>query len=220
MKALVELFLSGGPVMFFIAGISLVAWYLALRAWVVAGFLRKRFEKINVPLLQTPLHERRDERDEERIVYRPSSIVHRAIDCGDYRSLCFGMESQTTRLKGTLWLIGTLAAVLPLLGLLGTVLGMLISFEVIQLHGTGQPRLLAGGIGQALMTTQAGLWTAVPVLFFHHIIRGRVRLISNEMEVLSHVMQTRFADRKPDGPTEAPTERMSDHREANHTGGF
>ena len=212
MAPLVELFSSGGPVMFFIAGISLVAWYLALRAWVVAGFLRKRFEKINVPLLQTPLNHYNRARPAQRVSNCPG-------DCGDYRSLCFGMESQTTRLKGTLWLIGTLAAVLPLLGLLGTVLGMLISFEVIQLHGTGQPRLLAGGIGQALMTTQAGLWTAVPVLFFHHIIRSRVRLISNEMEVLSHVMQTRFADRKPDGLTEAPTERMSNHCEANHTGG-
>ena len=66
---------------------------------------------------------------------------------------------------------------------------MLASFEVIQIHGTGQPRLLAGGIGQALMTTQAGLLTAVPVLFFHHVIRNRVRLIRNEMEILSHADQ-------------------------------
>ena len=65
-------------------------------------------------------------------------------------------------------------------------LGMLASFEVIQLHGTGQPRLLAGGIGQALITTQAGLLTAVPVLFFHHVIRNRVRSIQNETEMLSH----------------------------------
>ena len=212
MAPLVELFSNGGPVMFFIAGISLVAWYLALRAWVVASSLRKRFEKLNFPLLQTTLNNYNGAQWARRLSDWPG-------DSGDYRSLCFGVESQTTQLKRTLWLIGTLAAVLPLLGLLGTVLGMLISFEVIQLHGTSQPRLLAGGIGQALMTTQAGLWTAVPVLFFHHIIRSRVRLISNEMEVLSHVMQTRFAHRNPDGLTETPTEHMSDNHEANYTGG-
>jgi biopolymer transport protein ExbB len=213
MKALVELFLSGGPVMFVIAGISLMAWYLAVRAWVAAGSLRKRFQKANLPLLQTTLNNYNGAQWARRLSDWPGNS-------GDYRSLCFGVESQTTQLKRTLWLIGTLAAVLPLLGLLGTVLGMLISFEVIQLHGTSQPRLLAGGIGQALMTTQAGLWTAVPVLFFHHIIRSRVRLISNEMEVLSHVMQTRFADKKPDRLTETPTERMPDHGEANHTGSW
>jgi biopolymer transport protein ExbB/TolQ len=211
MKALVELFLSGGPVMFFIAVISLAAWYLAMRAWVVAGSLRREFEKINVPLLQTPLNHYKRARPAQHVSQWPG-------DYGDYQSICFCVESQTARLKRTLWLIGTLAAVLPLLGLLGTVLGMLISFEVIQVHGTSQPRLLAGGIGQALMTTQAGLWTAVPVLFFHHIISSRVRLISNEMEVLSHVMQTRFANIKPAGPTNGRTAQMPDHH-ANHTGG-
>jgi biopolymer transport protein ExbB/TolQ len=95
--------------------------------------------------------------------------------------------------------VGTFAAVLPLLGLLGTVLGMLLSFEVIQVYGTSQPRLLAGGIGQALITTQAGLWTAVPVFFFHHIIRRRVRLIHNETDVFFHVMQTRLGDKTTNG---------------------
>lgn len=98
----------------------------------------------------------------------------------------FVAEAAAGRLEHMVWVVGALATILPLLGLLGTVLGMLASFEVIQIHGTGQPRLLAGGIGQALLTTQAGLLTAVPVLFFHHILRDRVRLIRHETEMLAH----------------------------------
>ena len=101
---------------------------------------------------------------------------------------------------------------MPLLGLLGTVLGMLLSFEVIQIYGTSQPRLLAGGIGQALITTQAGLWTAVPVFFFHHILRRRVRLIRNETEVMFHVMQTRHGDQTINGTP------IPEIRRARHTG--
>ena len=101
-----------------------------------------------------------------------------------------GVNVESREMEQAAWLVAASAIVLPLLGLLGTVLGMLASFEVIQVYGTGQPRLLAGGIGQALLTTQAGLLTAVPVLFFHHIIHNRIRLIRNEMELLSHAERT------------------------------
>lgn len=210
MRPLVELFSSGGAVMFFIAAVSVAAWCLTLRTWVAAGSLLKRFHKINVPLLQTPPSWRNMARSGRRLSTGPADFC-------DYRLFCFSAESQAGRLKRTLSLVGTLAAVLPLLGLLGTVLGMLISFEVIHVHGTSQPRLLAGGIGQALMTTQAGLWTALPVLFFHHIIRSRVRLIGNEIEVLWHVIQTRFANGDADGQTPAaevprPTTSQVIHR--------
>lgn len=98
----------------------------------------------------------------------------------------FIAEAGIARLEHTVWMVAALGMVLPLLGLLGTVLGMLASFEVIQIHGTGQPRLLARGIGQALLTTQAGLLTAVPVLFFHRVTQDRVRLIRRETEILAH----------------------------------
>jgi len=106
-------------------------------------------------------------------------------DAGADARARFAAEAEAGRLEHAVWVVGALAMILPLLGLLGTVLGMLASFEVIQIHGTGQPRSLAGGIGQALLTTQAGLLTAVPVLFFHHIIRNRVRLIRLETEMLA-----------------------------------
>jgi biopolymer transport protein ExbB len=184
MTPLIELFVRGGPVMFFIAGISLIAWYLILRTWMAAGVLLRNMQSIRAPLLQS-LSRRNG---------TPARGPQLEGRLDDSVISLFGIESQTVRLKRTLGFIGMLAALLPLLGLLGTVLGMLVSFEVISLHGTSQPRLLAGGIGQALITTQAGLWTAVPVLFFYHIIRSRVRLINNEIEVMSHVLQAGSSD--------------------------
>jgi biopolymer transport protein ExbB/TolQ len=62
---------------------------------------------------------------------------------------------------------------------------MLVSFEVLQIHGTAQPRLLAQGVGEALLTTEAGLWTALPILFFHHITSHQVQRLRKKIEALS-----------------------------------
>jgi biopolymer transport protein ExbB/TolQ len=102
----------------------------------------------------------------------------------------FVFENELTRLEGSLNLLAGLAAALPLLGLLGTVLGMLVTFNVIQSHGTGRPGLLANGIRQALLTTQAGLLTALPVLFFHHLISMRLRKIGGELNLVFHGSET------------------------------
>lgn len=67
-------------------------------------------------------------------------------------------------------LIKLLAATSPLLGLLGTVTGMILTFQAISLFGTGDPKLMAGGISQALVTTVLGLVVAIPLLFGHSII--------------------------------------------------
>ncbi len=66
-----------------------------------------------------------------------------------------------------------LAAVAPLLGLLGTVVGMIATFQAITLFGTGDPKMMAGGISQALVTTMLGLSVAVPLLFLHGWLRYR-----------------------------------------------
>lgn len=63
--------------------------------------------------------------------------------------------------------LGTIASITPLLGLLGTVLGMIKVFTAIMLHGVGDPTVLAGGISEALITTAAGLSVAIPSLIFH-----------------------------------------------------
>jgi len=85
--------------------------------------------------------------------------------------------------------LGTIAAITPLLGLLGTVIGMIKVFSAIKLEGTGNAQILAGGISQALITTAAGLTVAIPSLFFYRFFQRRVDelVISMEQEALKLV---------------------------------
>ncbi|MCB1692181.1 MAG: MotA/TolQ/ExbB proton channel family protein [Pseudomonadales bacterium] len=85
--------------------------------------------------------------------------------------------------------LGTIAAVTPLLGLLGTVIGMIKVFSAISLEGTGNAQVLAGGISQALITTAAGLTIAIPALFFYRFFQRRVDelVISMEQEAIKLV---------------------------------
>jgi len=78
--------------------------------------------------------------------------------------------------------LGTIAAISPLMGLLGTVLGMIRAFNVITTAGVGNPALLAGGIAEALITTAAGLTVAIPALIGYKYLRGRVDGLVVQME--------------------------------------
>ncbi len=73
--------------------------------------------------------------------------------------------------------IKLLASVAPLLGLLGTVTGMIATFQSISLFGTGDPKLMASGISQALVTTMLGLMVAIPLLFLHSLVASRSRTL-------------------------------------------
>ena len=78
--------------------------------------------------------------------------------------------------------LGTVAAITPLLGLLGTVIGMIQVFAVITSSGVGDPELLAGGISKALITTAAGISVAIPSLIFHRYFRVKIDTLVIEME--------------------------------------
>ena len=79
-------------------------------------------------------------------------------------------------------LIKVISVVAPLLGLLGTVIGMIVTFQSITLFGTGDPKLMAGGISQALITTMLGLCVAIPTVFLHSIMAGQSRRIIETLE--------------------------------------
>jgi biopolymer transport protein ExbB len=78
--------------------------------------------------------------------------------------------------------LGTIAAITPLLGLLGTVIGMIKVFATITTMGVGNPGALAGGISEALITTAAGMSVAIPTLMFYRYFRGKVRMLVLRME--------------------------------------
>jgi biopolymer transport protein ExbB len=78
--------------------------------------------------------------------------------------------------------LGTIAAITPLLGLLGTVVGMIKVFSAITTAGVGDPTVLAGGISEALITTAAGLCVAIPTLIFHRHLNAKVDRYALQME--------------------------------------
>jgi len=86
-------------------------------------------------------------------------------------------------------MLGTIAAVSPLMGLLGTVTGIIVAFNAITHTGVGDPKALSGGIGQALISTAAGLIVAIPSLMGYRYLRGRVDelVIAMEKEALKLV---------------------------------
>ena len=87
-----------------------------------------------------------------------------------------------SRLRRGLGTLKVLAGMAPLLGLLGTVTGMIETFQVITLFGSGDARLMAGGISQALVTTALGLSTAIPILLLHSIANSRSRILIELLE--------------------------------------
>src|SRR5215467_2467744 len=106
--------------------------------------------------------------------HRPREILmERLEDTG--RHVVYELE----RFLNTL---GTIAGVSPLLGLLGTVTGIIRAFNAIQAGGMGDPRALSGGIAEALIATAAGLCVAIPALIAYRYLRGRVEGIVMEME--------------------------------------
>jgi biopolymer transport protein ExbB len=89
---------------------------------------------------------------------------------------------EVPRLERFLPVLSVLGTIAPLLGLLGTVTGMISTFQVITLHGTGNPRLMSGGISEALVTTELGLAVAIPIMLVHVILSRRVNRLVGEME--------------------------------------
>ena len=97
--------------------------------------------------------------------------------------------------KGLLF-IKVVAAVAPLMGLLGTVTGMIKTFQVITLYGAGDPKMMAGGISQALMTTVLGLVVAIPMVLLHTVVSGQSRKIVNILQSQSAGLVAQHSERK------------------------
>jgi len=84
---------------------------------------------------------------------------------------------ETPKLEAGLTLLKIIAAVAPLMGLLGTVTGMIITFQAITIFGAGDPKAMAGGISSALITTVLGLLVAIPTVLLHTVVNGRAQKI-------------------------------------------
>jgi biopolymer transport protein ExbB len=186
-----EMLLSGGPLVWPILLVGLISLALIVER---LGFLRK--VRANTDQLMGRVNQLVHAGDYDGALAeadsqagRPTSNVIKAglalkgcsievIENG----LTEAMLKELPRLERFLTALKVMAAVAPLLGLLGTVTGMINTFQVITAHGTGDPRLMAGGISEALITTQLGLTVAIPVLVAAALLSRKAQRIASDME--------------------------------------
>jgi biopolymer transport protein ExbB len=112
--------------------------------------------------------------------------VYQANRTQDIETLELKMEEtilqETSKLERYLWMIKVVSAVAPLMGLLGTVTGMIRTFQIITLFGTGDPKLMAGGISEALVTTMLGLAVAIPLVLLHSWLASTSKSVIDILE--------------------------------------
>ena len=181
LSSFLDLMARGGPVM----------WVILITAWIAFVMMAERALQIELWVRQAL----RDQRGmEQNPSYQPAvpggrrtspiAILLYRLNWREIQSrsdlakqLNIQLAELMPRLEGTLPTIAIIGSLLPMLGLLGTVIGMIEVFEVIAEHGTGDPMQMAHGISQALLTTASGLICAIPVIFVHHLLVRRMNLL-------------------------------------------
>ncbi|TCK18369.1 biopolymer transport protein ExbB [Thiogranum longum] len=185
-----ELVTAGGWLMAPIIACSIIAFaIIAERLWTL------RIRRVIPPELASQVWEWAKEKklDMERMqALRASSPLGRILAAGlinrnASREVMKEAIEDTGRhvvheLERYINTLGTIAAISPLLGLLGTVIGMIKVFSAITTQGVGNPAALAGGISEALITTAAGMAVAIPTLMAYRYFRGKVQLLVIRME--------------------------------------
>jgi len=162
---------QGGAVGYLIISIGVLGMLLAI---VRLGYFSWVARRVKQQLLEPDAPQ--DSNPLGRVLLAAGNAQDRDIDATELL-LDEAILRETPTLQRGLGLIKLLAAVAPLLGLLGTVTGMILTFQSISLFGTGDPKLMAGGISQALITTVMGLVTAIPLLFLHTLLTSRSRTL-------------------------------------------
>jgi biopolymer transport protein ExbB len=212
MEILTDLIRRGGWVMYPILFCSLVALAIILeRAWALR---RGRVIPRSLVLSVNDLLSRRQYNEAAFLCQDGQNPAARLIRqglrlIGRRRELFKDVMEETGRreagyLSSHLGLLGVIASISPLLGLLGTVSGMINAFGAVAQAGMGNPGLLAGGIGQALLTTAAGLIIAIPAMLIHRLLLSRVETLTTELEDLgTDLLEALAAAEKDPAPPKA-----------------
>jgi len=173
--SLTERIAQGGLVGYVIIGLGAIGLLLALERLIsltVVGSKVSAQLKSDAPSANNPLGrvllvaDEQDTADVETLELKLGEAIFREMP----------------KLTRSLMFIKIISVVAPLLGLLGTVTGMIVTFQAITLFGTGDPKLMAGGISQALVTTVLGLTVAIPVVLLHTLVSGRSKGILHVLQ--------------------------------------
>jgi biopolymer transport protein ExbB len=181
----------GGPLVWPILAIFFIG--IAIVVERVVFLLRRKFDADNVMGIIDALASRRDwDACAKACASYPGKAVIRVIAAGltcrhmgreeMENALQEAILKEAAPMERFLSTLGMLAAIAPLLGLLGTVTGMIDTFHVITQHGTGDPRMMSGGISVALVTTMLGLSVAIPIMLGHTLLSRAVDNIIGQME--------------------------------------
>lgn len=185
-----DYFIQGGWIMFPIAAVSIAMWAMIIDR--LRAFSRMTAGDISI-------HEAIGRiRDSQAGSCRREGMRASLVDSytkersGDPRLdreiLGHCAMRQRQGLSRHLTIIAVMAGIAPLLGLLGTVLGMIETFDVIALFGTGNARAMAGGISVALITTQTGLLVAIPGLFLSGVLSRRARHLGVHLDEVTMIL--------------------------------
>jgi biopolymer transport protein ExbB len=167
---------QGGAIGYTIISLGIAGVLLAI--WRLAVLYRESL------VIRRQLHNLGDIRDDNavgRIIWAAREDEQLDVETLELR-LGEAVLAEVPRINRHLPLLKIIAAVAPLMGLLGTVTGMIVTFQAITLFGAGDPRLMAGGISQALITTVLGLCVAIPMLLLHNLVQGRARGITELLQ--------------------------------------
>jgi biopolymer transport protein ExbB len=166
---------QGGSVGYVILAIGIVGLLIALERFIMLMLIGNKVKR------QLKTDQAKDDNPLGRVM-----LVKEQNPSADTETLELKLSEQIIRelpkLSRNLTLIKIVSVVAPLIGLLGTVTGMINTFQAITLFGTGDPKLMAGGISQALVTTVLGLVVAIPMVFLFTILNTRSRSIINILQ--------------------------------------
>ena len=197
-------FKKGGIVMYPLALVAIIALLLCLERFLVLsyrGHLSRRFIK----KLGTMVKESRYEDAANLCLKKETSlsmvlfaVLNRARETREdaERSLQEAMLREQPKLERRMGLLAAMGSIAPLLGLLGTVTGIITLFTVITEVGTNDARVLAGGISEALVTTETGLVIAIPVMILHGLLSEKIEKVTSEMYVQSTALLNRIFGKK------------------------
>ncbi|OGJ88596.1 MAG: hypothetical protein A2268_08015 [Candidatus Raymondbacteria bacterium RifOxyA12_full_50_37] len=198
MDAVREYFIKGGIFMFPIVGFTFWALLLICERfmffWQTASRSKRLADRFSETLATGGLEDARTFLQGETGVIK--NVLSVALEGAELPLSRLEKKVDTALLKELpalthyLNIIATLAGLMPLLGLLGTVTGMITTFKVIALQGTGDAQAMADGIAEALITTQAGLVATVPIILFHVFLSNRSASIVSVLKAsLTHLFE-------------------------------